>query len=143
MWVSGWLFDRFDRWHAGRALNVDPRLAPDLLSGFWAPRQAWRGLCAALGAEGWTRLPRLRWIAPLAEPDESYCDEDTMSARIEAAFERLPVVDADVEKGRDDPFAIAAWRRDAGGRWHEIARGFIVADDWEARAIVFAAHHHR
>jgi hypothetical protein len=143
MWVSGWLFDRFDRWHAGRALNVDPRLAPDLLSGFWAPRHAWPGLCAALGAHGWTRLPRLRWIAPLAEPDESYCDEETMSGRIEAAFVRLPVVDANTEKGRDDPFAIAAWKREANGRWHEIARGFIVADDWEERAIVFAAHHHR
>jgi uncharacterized protein len=143
MWVSGWLFDRFDRWHAGRALNIDARLAPDLLSGFWVPRRAWPGLCATLGAEGWTRLPRLRWIAPLAEPDDSFCDEETMRERIDEAFARAPVVEAGIQKGRDDPFAIAAWKKGADGRLHEIARGFIVADDWEERAIVFAAQAHR
>ncbi|CAB3794832.1 DUF1853 family protein [Pararobbsia alpina] len=143
MWVSGWLFDRFDQWHAGRALNIDPRLAPDLLSGFWVPRRAWSDVSAALGADGWTRLPRLRWIAPLAEPDQSFCDVETMSRRIETAFAQSPVVDAERQKARDDPFAIAAWKKEADGRWHEIARGFIVADDWEERAIAFAAYHHR
>lgn len=147
MWVSGWLFDRFDRWHEGRALNVDPRLAGDLLSGFWVPRREWPGVHAALGAEGWTRLPRLRWMAPLAEPDQSYCDLATMSERIEAEFSSWPIgaalADANpsVRKSRDDPFAIAAWKKGTDGRLHEIARGFIVADDWEPRAIAFAAHH--
>jgi hypothetical protein len=147
MWVSGWLFDRFDRWRAGRALNVDPRLAPDLLSGFWAPKHAWPDLAAALDADGWTRLPRLRWIAPLAEPDHSFCDRETMTALIETAFAD-PSDPPDISpdgmpparpRGRDDPFAIAAWKKGADGRLHEIARGFIVADDWEARAVVFAA----
>jgi hypothetical protein len=192
MWVSGWLFDRFDRWHEGRALNVDPRLAADLLSGFWAPRHAWLDVQTALGADGWTRLPRLRWMAPLAEPDQSYCDAAAMSEQIDAAFIPWMVADADAasadavpvgarsgngntgsanadnanadnantgaivsvgaaladalptaRKSRDDPFAIAAWKKGTDGRLHEIARGFIVADDWEARAIAFAAHDQR
>ncbi|MEJ0004320.1 MAG: DUF1853 family protein [Pararobbsia sp.] len=116
----------------GRGLAIDPRLQPDLLTGFWAAARTWPDVSAALGAQGWTRLPRLRWIAPLAAPDPSFCDRDTMGARIADVF-AMP------SNGRDDPFAIAAWKRDVEGRWHEIARGFIVADDWEARAIAFAA----
>jgi hypothetical protein len=187
MWVSGWLFDRFDHWLAGRAINVDPRLAADLSTGFWAPVGRWPELASTIGAQGWTRLPRLRWIAPLAEPDASYCDDATMTARIADAFAQLQPVgsveemapadttnttnttnathvldraetaglrfDAQVPgvlpavaegcvpraRVRDDPFAIAAWKRGADGRWFECARGFIVADDWEARALSFAA----
>jgi uncharacterized protein len=132
MWVNGWLFDRFDHWRAGRSLNIDARLDPALLSGFWTAADTWPDVSEALGAHGWTRLPRLRWIAPLATPDQSFCDSETMGAQIEAAF-ALPT------NGRDDPFAVAAWKKTAEGRWQELARGFIVADDWEPRAIAFAA----
>lgn len=170
MWLSGWLFDRFDHWHAHRPINIDARLAPDLLTGFWAPVAQWPALAAMTGAQGWTRLPRLRWIAPLAHPDRSFCDEATMSARIVEAFsphvdgiegshdaarDFVPDLTHRADSGlwdatstqlyvprartRDDPFAIAGWRRGVDGEWTECARGFIVADDWEARACEFAA----
>ena len=188
MWISGWLFDRFDHWYARRPMQMDPRLAADLSTGFWVPASQWHELAAMIGAQGWTQLPRLRWIAPLARPDASFCDEAGMSARIADAFLREPSLNeagdsevsiashdasgvaaaqamtreridrsggasepaADVMPGaalgyvprartRDDPFAIAAWKQGADGRWVECARGFVVADDWEPRARVFAA----
>lgn len=172
MWVSGWLFDRFDHWLAGRAINVDPRLSADICTGFWVPVSQWRELAARIGADGWTRLPRLRWISPLAQPDLSYCDEAALSEVIATAFaqpaiadESAVIVDSQaaialnhsevreaheftptVEEGyvpraraRDDPFAVAAWKKTSDGRWFECARGFVVADDWESRAFAFAA----
>lgn len=190
MWVSGWLFDRFDHWLSRRPMNADVRLAPDLSTGFWVPASQWSDLAAAIGAHGWTQLPRLRWIAPLAHPDASFCDEAGMAERIADAFLREPsfneaseaeragavalvpsAANRDITQStatppaaseglssaaahfvptaaagyvprprtRDDPFAIAAWKQGADGRWVECARGFVVADDWEPRARVFAA----
>ncbi|RKP54634.1 DUF1853 family protein [Pararobbsia silviterrae] len=162
MWVSGWLFDRFDHWRAHRAMDIDPRLARDVPTGFWTSVARWPELADAIGAHAWTRLPRLRWIAPLAEPDSTWCDAATLTQRIADAFpEHEPDAIAPTDTGRagpadtvqhidatpaavrsrprDDPFAIAAWKRDPDGRWRECARGFIVADDWENRARAFAA----
>jgi len=141
MWVSGWLFDRFDHWRAKRAIDTDPRLADDIWTGFWTSAGEWPAVAAAIGADGWTRLPRLRWIAPLGEPDHSFCNPSLMTERIAQTFFATTVDESGDEalRPRDDPFAIAAWKQGADGRWSECARGFIVADDWEQRARIFAA----
>jgi hypothetical protein len=165
MWVSGWLFDRFDRWWAQAPIAIDPRLSPEVLTGFWVSADKWAEAAALMGATGWTQLPRLRWMAPLAQPDHSFCDVAEMTARITDAFAvqtslaevaistPSPVIgdlgilpsqaEATLEtprvRSRDDPFAIAGWKQGADGRWVECARGFIVADDWEPRARAFAA----
>ncbi|HTR05733.1 MAG TPA: DUF1853 family protein [Paraburkholderia sp.] len=37
-----------------------------------------------------------------------------------------------------DPVLLAAFTRDGAGAWREQSRGFIVPDDWPARAVAFA-----
>ncbi|WP_082711914.1 DUF1853 family protein [Burkholderia singularis] len=99
--------------------------------GFWITRNEW----SALGAEQcpdarWMLLPRLAWLAPRAIDDAS------------AARGQNALLDADAMLARaaelPGPALVAALVRGRDAVWRETVRGFIVPDDWPARAAAFA-----
>ena len=115
--VMGGLF-----YPAGRAAPIDG-IAPLHCRGFW---------CAlaeidALEFDAWVVLPRLQWLAPYMGPAQSastinLLNRDGLQAALAHQFETAPA-----------PVLVAAVRQ-CDGMLVETARGFIVPDDWRARA---------
>ena len=114
--VKGWLF-----YHAGQPAPAPMAgIAPGHCRGFWSA--IGEALLDPLAR--WVVLPRLQWLAPyrLEEGAASF-DVSGLLARIDAMFALNP-----------SPVMVASVRQDGAGGWVEDARGFIVPDDWRARA---------
>ena len=111
--VKGWLF-----YPAG---SVDPMggIASVHCRGFWCALAE----VGALAADAWVVLPRLEWLAPYqGQANGEVMDRAALQAALALEFEtaRAPVLVAAV--------------RQCDGMLVETARGFIVPDDWRARA---------
>ncbi|MDE1184035.1 DUF1853 family protein [Paraburkholderia sp.] len=148
MVVKGWLFYRrrdtldvdFENdggegsvtTHADAALAIPPELAAAHARGWWTTRAEWLEV-AARHAPAWKVLSRLEWLAPRryeisdgdAElaADAGCVDAGSLHARI---------------AHQTGPTMVAAFTRDASGRFTERSRGFVVPDDWPDRAHAYA-----
>lgn len=156
LFLRGWLFYPLAPQRAA-ACHIPALLNPRHMRGWWASFGDWQRGLAALDAEAWMILPRLEWMAQrrfavaLASAD-GLLDAAGMGARLAAHFGLMAAARADAEEptmlehthasGRDlkpaGPWLIAGLKRD-GAAWVECTRGFVVDDDWFARARVYAA----
>jgi hypothetical protein len=112
--VKGWLF-----YPTG---SVDPMggIAPLHCRGFWWALSE----TGALAADTWVILPRLQWLAPYqAEATQQVLTREGLQAALALQFETAAKA----------PVLVAAVRL-CDGMLVETARGFIVPDDWRARA---------
>ena len=111
--VKGWLF-----YPAGSAGPMEG-IAALHCRGFWCALSE----IGALEADAWVVLPRLQWLAPYqAESAGKVMSREGLQAVLALEFETLRA-----------PVLVAAVRQD-GEMVVETARGFIVPDDWRARA---------
>jgi uncharacterized protein len=148
MFVKGWLFYRW-REDGGRPMAMPPvpeAVEPRHARGFWITRAQWpcfaqqwaRGECG----DAWAVLPRLAWLAPrrpAADDSVQAVGLSTAEALAEhVALGGPTMVAAFARRGRVEHGGAAA-------HWRECARGFVVPDDWPARARAFArlAYHQR
>jgi len=112
--VKGWLF-----YHdAEAAAGMPAGVAPEHCRGFWCAL----GEFEASAQEIYVILPRLRWLAPFQAAADNMLDGAGLRATLAAHFERDSM-----------PVLVALVRRD-GDFIYEYDRGFIVPDDWHARA---------
>jgi hypothetical protein len=109
--VKGWLF-----YPAGAGAGMDG-ISVQHCRGFWCAV----GELGQLADEHFVVLPRLQWLAPYRGRDD-VLDREQLSARLGAQFETVPM-----------PVLVAAVREE-GDMLVETARGFIVPNDWRARA---------
>jgi hypothetical protein len=111
--VKGWLF------YPVGAYAAMSGIAPQHCRGFWCALAE----VGALVAERFVVLPRLEWLAPFrgASPGGAL-DRAGLQAQLTAQFDALPT-----------PVLVAAVR-ERGGVLEEVERGFIVPDNWRARA---------
>lgn len=114
--IKGWLF--YHR-HAPAGLQA-PGVAAAHCRGFWCEQ-------AELDELTFTHavvLPRLQWLAPACVAAPQALDRHGLRAALAAHFsrDRMPLLVA----------LLAA--PDAHGMMRECSRGFIVSDDWRARA---------
>jgi uncharacterized protein len=160
MFVKGWLFYRAVAGADAGAQTVQDEpseLAPDHVRGWWVTRSDWPSFAAQQGAAGWSLLPRLAWLAPRwlaaeragfpqaagATPDAQALPDGPRGPRgpggrpaiappaaPDFLLEHLPL--------RDEPVMVAAFAGDGASGYIEQSRGFIVPDDWPARARAFA-----
>jgi hypothetical protein len=111
--VKGWLF-----YPAGSVAPMDG-IAPVHCRGFWCALSE----IGALAADAWVVLPRLQWLAPYqAESTQDVMTREGLQAALALEFETAKA-----------PVLVAAVRQ-CDGMLVETARGFIVPDDWRARA---------
>ncbi|SPB16570.1 hypothetical protein NOV72_03770 [Caballeronia novacaledonica] len=107
-----------------------PEIGASHLRGWWLTASEWRGARANVsdGERVWVVQPRMAWLA---------------SRRLDAAAAATLIAESDAIRTRlattVAPTLIAAYARDAAGKWIEESRGFIVPDDWPERAREFAA----
>jgi len=155
MFVKGWLFYRAgsDVVEASR----DPvELSPEHPRGWWVTHEDWPAFADAQHAAGWSALPRLAWLAPRRLGDAWAADEVTPThaheadparasnaavqphAAIEPPTDPHTLFERIAHTARpDEPVMVAAFSADGGG-YRERSRGFVVPDDWPARAHAFA-----
>jgi uncharacterized protein len=136
MFVKGWLFYR-----EGAGTQAQPaELAPDHMRGWWVTRSDWPVFAAHRRAAGWSVLPRLAWLAPrrLAAGTDGTVKERDMNERAAIATPVDPEALLDRVVRRDEPEMVAAFADDGANGYVEQSRGFIVPDDWPARAQAFA-----
>ncbi|WP_313168573.1 DUF1853 family protein [Massilia oculi] len=113
--VKGWLFYPSDSWPAMRGITAGH------CRGFWCA-------LAELGAvpgEEFVVLPKLEWMAPLRAPSDALpaaLDRGQLGAALAAQFATSGT-----------PVLVATVRR-REGMIEEVERGFVVPDDWRARA---------
>jgi len=158
MFVKGWLFYR-----AGTLACDPPAIDPCHARGWWVTRSEWPAFAAQQAADGWSVLPRLTWLAPryiaagglardgaLTTAEPTAGEEDPVRRR--GTFtERIALaapVDAETSLAHllreDEPVMVAAFATcatfvaDGASGFVERSRGFIVPDDWPARALDFA-----
>jgi hypothetical protein len=111
--VKGWLF-----YPAGAQRDMDG-ISAQHCRGFWCPV----GEVELLDDEAFIVLPRLQWLAPYRGSGENpVLNREQLRALLATQFETLPM-----------PVLVAAVRVEQGALL-ETARGFIVPDDWRARA---------
>ena len=111
--VKGWLF-----YPAGARARMDGISALHC-RGFWCELSE----VEALDANRFVVLPRLQWLAPYrAAADGGTLDRAALAAHLGAQFAAVPM-----------PVLVAAVS-EVEGMLVEQARGFIVPDDWRARA---------
>lgn len=111
--VKGWLF-----YPVGSAAPMDG-IAPIHCRGFWCALAE----VGALAEDAWVVLPRLQWLAPYqGAAAGQVLTRAALQATLEHGFETLAA-----------PVLVAAVREEEGVLV-ETARGFIVPDDWRARA---------
>ncbi|WP_175817775.1 DUF1853 family protein [Burkholderia diffusa] len=128
MFIKGWLFYP----HGVPLPPVAAEIAADHPRGFWLTHAQWPAWAAAQpDGAAWNVLPRLAWLAPRR------LAPDAAPEPLAHSLERPSVLTA-----RQAPALIGVHRRDGDGAWRETARGFIVPDDWPARARAFAAQDH-
>ncbi|MBS6361372.1 DUF1853 family protein [Burkholderia sp.] len=125
MFVKGWLFYP----HGEPRPRVAAEIAPDHPHGFWLTHAQWAAWAAAqTRGAAWSVLPRLAWLAPRRIEAGNGDPEPLAAAR------ELPA-----PLTRQAPTLIGVYEPADDGVWHETARGFVVPDDWPARARAFAA----
>ncbi|MCG2584252.1 DUF1853 family protein [Massilia sp. TS11] len=113
--LKGWLF------YPG-AVVTPPGIAADHCRGFWCALAE----CAALPDTAYQILPRLSWLAPWQGSSAPLSRSALQAALAERfASHGMPALIAEVAEH--------------GGQWREQRRGFIVPDDWRARAAGRAA----
>ncbi|GIZ51507.1 DUF1853 family protein [Noviherbaspirillum aridicola] len=112
--VKGWLF------YEECTPECPPGIATGHCRGFWRPLAH----VAALRADAFMVLPRLRWLAParVEEGDAVFPDAGALAANLGALF-----------GASSAPVLVALLRRE-GADLLEADRGFIVPDDWRERA---------
>lgn len=111
--VKGWLF-----YPAGAAPRMDG-IAPAHCHGFWCALAE----VGQLAAQRFVVLPRLQWLAPYRGQEEVLSGaqlRDVLAQRFEQV--PMPVLVAVVREGSEEGMQV------------ETARGFIVPDNWRARA---------
>lgn len=154
MFIKGWLFYR-----AGEQVADAPELTPGHGRGWWVTHADWMAFAQRSGAEGWSVLPRLAWLAPrrlssrppiatnsqVDEHHESGCDADARSLRASRTEVDRPTDPATLFSTcfenlarPHEPTMVAAFIDDGAGGYVERSRGFIVPDDWPARAQAYA-----
>lgn len=130
MFVKGWLFYRAGASAPSRVEDA-PELAADYGRGWWVTRSDWPAFAQQQAADGWSVLPRLAWLAPRR-----------VGAAPETSTAIAPPADADALVAAparpDEPVLVAAFIADSAGGYREQSRGFIVPDDWPARAAAFS-----
>ncbi|MBV8259809.1 MAG: DUF1853 family protein [Paraburkholderia sp.] len=138
MFVKGWLFYPAGEGAPSRVTDA-PELAADHGRGWWVTRSAWPAFAQCEAAAGWSVLPRLAWLAPHWLTDEPSGHEDNAvvaSMTVAPPADPATVIAALVRPHA--PVLVAAFEADAAGGYREQSRGFIVPDDWPARAAAFS-----
>lgn len=111
--IKGWLFYRGDE-----SVTLNAGLTADHCRGFWCTRAEASGL----EAERFVLLPRLSWLAPVQVDASQTLDRAQLLCALELHFSQDAM-----------PLLVALCR--VNGRVaQEFSRGFIVPDDWRARA---------
>jgi len=119
--VKGWLF-----YHATEAEPQIEGISPDHCRGHW---RTYSEQAAAPG-EQYIVMPRLQWLAPLRTPLER--NEATPTP---APLTRDALLGVLAEKFATDPGPVLVATVQEEGSWlEEVERGFVVPDDWRARA---------
>ena len=122
--VAGWLF-----YPAAGAVPVDG-VAPLHCRGFWCALAE----VGALEADAWVVLPRLQWLAPYQKTAQEIAQETEQGITPGVLTrEDLQAALARQFDSAGAPVLVAAVRQ-CDGMLAETARGFIVPDDWRARA---------
>ncbi|WP_321791375.1 DUF1853 family protein [Caballeronia sp. J97] len=113
-----------------RPIEPAPEIGTYHLRGWWLTASEWRNTRAHVAdvERAWVVQPRMAWLA---------------SRRLDASAARTLIAESEAIRSRLEsalaPTMIAAYARDEAGGWIEESRGFIVPDDWPARAREFAA----
>ncbi len=110
--VKGWLF------YPAGAQPLDSAISGRHCRGFWCPLAE----VPQHAGERFVVLPRLQWLAPYRGSADPVLDADALHARLAEQFAQVPM-----------PVLVAVVREEDGYS-AETARGFIVPDDWRARA---------
>jgi len=111
--VKGWLFYPAGSWPAMSGITAGH------CRGFWCAL----GELDRLDADAFLVLPKLQWLAPFrAAQAYALMNRAQLHAELEAQFETNP-----------SPVLVAVVRS-APGLVEEVERGFIVPNDWRARA---------
>jgi hypothetical protein len=159
MFVKGWLFYRAGQAAVSRVEDA-PELSVDHGRGWWVTHSDWLAFAQQQAADGWSALPRLAWLAPrrlqraqtageqgegdaTAQPAASTApDDDSQRADFAASTAVVSPVAPEALFAAltrpQDPVLVAAFAVDGEGGYREQSRGFIVPDDWPARAADFA-----
>jgi uncharacterized protein len=129
MFVKGWLFYRWS--DASEAPPPVPaEIHPAHARGWWLARSELPRFAAG-HADAWMVLPRLAWLAPRqgasVNDDAGVASQLLDSGALAAQLAQ-----------QSGPAMVAAFARDGGAHWFECSRGFVVPDDWPARALAFA-----
>ena len=111
--VKGWLFYPF-----GEERGNTPGISAAHCRGFWMPLSQ----LPELAGEHYAIMPRLQWLAPLEVAAAAAMDRPALQATLSAQMAATPA-----------PVMVAVLRQE-GTRLVEQQRGFIVPDDWAARA---------
>lgn len=134
MFVKGWLFYR-----SGETVQVPDEVDPAHARGWWITRGDWPDFAAG-HAPRWRILPRLEWLA-LRRDDLDGGQTGGRAAQANHAVVS-PLEDAQALAARTaqqgGPTMVGAFVMDASGCWVERSRGFIVPDDWPAKAQAYA-----
>jgi hypothetical protein len=145
MIVRGWLFRRWDPSDVGDSdpvsVNHTPRgnvapgpIAPDHLQGWWTCAAQW----PVFDAPAWTIVPRLGWMAPLrlsADDPRVYRDSTAVLVRCIDYWRDRP--DQPLMVAALDDVPVSQGVGNPAGELCELARGFIVPDDWPKRAAAY------
>lgn len=113
--IKGWLF-----YHDDPAMSpVSPGVAAAHCRGFWCSLAEFD----AVDADAFLVLPRLAWLAPARLPAAQVLERAAMVRYLETYFadDSMPVMMALMQR--------------VDGVAREVARGFIVPDDWRERAL--------
>ncbi len=115
--VKGWLF-----YPAGQAPGMDG-IAADHCHGFWCALDEFDD------AGSFVVLPRMQWLAPYkATGHAPVLDGDQLRLWLGDYFSQASTP------------ALVAEVQDAGGVLREVRRGFVVPNDWRARAALWQGH---
>lgn len=126
--VKGWLFYPAATMQAAQAAGMAGMagmagITGGHCAGFWCTA----GELAAMPAACWVILPRLQWLAPyLHQGDAPLYQAGALAGTVDALFieNRSPVMVASLRQYK--------------GALIEASRGFVVPDDWQARALLRA-----
>lgn len=124
--IKGWLFYSLSCDRDDRAVMAASGVAAAHCNGFWCPLAEFD----RVGGERFVVLPRLTWLAPARVPLSDGLSHAAMALWLGEHFaqDAMPVMVAVLHAQSGDP------QTDAVAMGLEVARGFIVPDDWRARA---------
>lgn len=96
-----------------------PGISATHAAGWWV-RYPVENLPQRAAVSHWMLLPRLRWLAPV----RLAADARVMTCRA------LATMLAAHFSTSDEAMLVVEVERDSGGKWHELARGFVVCNRW-------------